>query len=102
MAGFRAILSRLMRDEAGTAVFVFTAATLMLRLGGNIVLTRLLDPGAFGVVGIIVSIMVTLTMMSDLGFRDFVVHGCQPPDRLRENPLEPSRFCPRYAAQSAA
>ncbi|WP_029995449.1 oligosaccharide flippase family protein [Sphingomonas sp. YL-JM2C] len=74
-------MARLMRDEAGTTVFVFTAATLVLRLGGNIVLTRLLDPGAFGVVGIIVSIMVTLTMMSDLGFLDFVVRHQRGGDR---------------------
>lgn len=72
-ARLTAFLPRLLRDEAGTAVFAFTAATLVLRLGGNIVLTRLLDPDAFGIVGIIVSIMVTLTMMSDLGFLDFVV-----------------------------
>lgn len=65
--------ARLTRSEAGAMLFAFTAATLILRLGGNIVLTRLLDPHAFGVVGVIVSVMVVLTMLSDLGFFDFIV-----------------------------
>jgi lipopolysaccharide exporter len=54
-------------------LFAFTAAALVLRLGGNIVLTRLLDPHAFGVVGVIISVMIVLTMISDLGFFDFVI-----------------------------
>ena len=69
----RHFLLRLMRSEAGAMLFAFTAATLVLRLGSNIVLTRLLDPHAFGVVGVIISVMMVLTMLSDLGFFDFVI-----------------------------
>jgi lipopolysaccharide exporter len=69
----RSFLRRLSRNEAGAMLFAFTAMTLVLRLGGNIVLTRLLDPHAFGVVGVIVSVMMVLAMISDLGFFDFVI-----------------------------
>lgn len=69
------------RNEAGAMLFAFTAATLVLRLGGNIVLTRLLDPHAFGVVGVIISVMMVLAMVSDLGFFDFVVRHKKGGDR---------------------
>ncbi|WP_235399161.1 oligosaccharide flippase family protein [Sphingomonas sp. SRS2] len=68
----RALLG-LARSEAGAMLFAFTATTLIFRLGSNVVLTRLLDPHAFGVVGVIISVMVVLTMLTDLGFFDFVI-----------------------------
>ena len=77
----KAFLLRLARNEAGAMLFVFTTATLVLRLGGNIVLTRLLDPQAFGVVGVIVSVMMVLAMISDLGFFDFVIRHKKGSDR---------------------
>lgn len=64
---------RFARSDAGAMLIAFTAATILLRLGGNVVLTRLLDPQAFGVVGVIISIMIVLTMLSDLGVFDFVI-----------------------------
>lgn len=77
----KTFLLRLARNEAGAMLFAFTAATLILRLGGNIVLTRLLDPHAFGVVGVIVSVMMVLAMISDLGFFDFVIRHKKGSDR---------------------
>lgn len=74
-------ISRLARSGAGTMLIAFTAATILLRLGGNIVLTRLLDPQAFGVVGVIVSVMIVLTMLSDLGVFDFVIRHRKGADR---------------------
>lgn len=68
-----AFILRMSRSEAGAMLAAFTAATLLIRLGGNVVLTRLLDPQAFGVVGVIISVMMVLAMLSDLGFFDFVV-----------------------------
>ena len=68
--GLRALFAK---DQVGALLIAFTAATILLRLGGNVVLTRLLDPQAFGVVGVIVSVMVVLTMLSDLGVFDFVI-----------------------------
>ncbi|KQX20820.1 MULTISPECIES: oligosaccharide flippase family protein [unclassified Sphingomonas] len=77
----RGALTGLVRNEAGAMLFAFTAATILLRLGGNIVLTRLLDPDAFGVVGIIVSVMMVLAMLSDLGVVDFVIRHAKGGDR---------------------
>lgn len=69
----RGLAGGLMRNEAGAMLFAFTAATIVLRLGGNIVLTRLLDPYAFGIVGVIISVMMVLAMLSDIGVFDFVI-----------------------------
>lgn len=77
----KAFLLRLAHNEAGAMLFAFTAATLVLRLGGNIVLTHLLQPQAFGVVGVIVSVMMALAMVSDLGFFDFVIRHKKGSDR---------------------
>lgn len=77
----RAFFLRLAHSEAGAMLFAFTAATLVLRLGGNIFLTRLLDPHAFGVVGVIISVMIVLAMLSDLGFLDFVIRHEKGNDR---------------------
>lgn len=77
----KGFLLRLSRNEAGAMLFAFTAATLVLRLGGNIVLTRLLDPHSFGVVAVIISVMMVLAMISDLGFFDFVIRHKKGGDR---------------------
>lgn len=77
----KAFMLRLARSEAGAMLLAFSAATLLLRLGSNVVLTRLLNPHAFGVVGVITSVMVVLTMLSDLGFLEFVVRHKKGNDR---------------------
>jgi O-antigen/teichoic acid export membrane protein len=82
-------------------LFAFTAATLLLRLGGNIVLTRLLAPEAFGVVGVIVSVMIVLAMVSDLGFLDFVVRHRKGADPRLLDVLWTIRFG-QSALQAAA
>lgn len=81
MSALRHLGRRLANSEAGAMLIAFTAATILLRLGGNIVLTRLLDPQAFGVVGVIVSVMIVLTMLSDLGVFDFVIRHAKGADR---------------------
>lgn len=68
----KALAARLLGGP-GRMLFGFTIATMILRLGGNIVLTRLLSPEAFGVVGVITSTMIILAMLSDLGVFDFVI-----------------------------
>jgi lipopolysaccharide exporter len=73
LTGLRGRFSRILRNEAGGMLFAFTLATLVLRLGSNLVLTRLLDPHAFGVVGVITSVMIVLAMISDIGVFDFVI-----------------------------
>jgi O-antigen/teichoic acid export membrane protein len=61
----------------GTLLLTLTTiATVALRLITNIILTRLLTPEVFGQVGVIVSISVVLTLVTDLGFQPFLVrHG---------------------------
>ncbi|UVO51478.1 oligosaccharide flippase family protein [Sphingomonas sp. SUN019] len=65
------LIDLLRRDTvvvAGTVV-----ALNLLRVVSTIILTRLLAPEAFGVVGIIMSVIFVLLMISDLGFQAFVV-----------------------------
>ena len=50
-----------------------TAANLVVRTGSSVLLTRLLSPVEFGIVGIITSVFVAVAMITDLGFLDFLV-----------------------------
>lgn len=59
----------------GTAVLLATVAvSFVLRFVNTVILTHLLDPSAFGVVGIVLSITFFVQMFSDLGFIPFLVH----------------------------
>lgn len=60
-----------LRDTNIVAISV--VLTNLLRAVSSIVLTRLLVPDAFGIAGIIGSIIFMFSMMSDLGFQAFVV-----------------------------
>ncbi|MBW8911163.1 MAG: oligosaccharide flippase family protein, partial [Sphingomonas sp.] len=66
-------LRRFVGNDGGTMLIAYTIATLILRLLSNTMLTRLLDPIAFGTLGVISSVMVVLTMLSDFGFASFVI-----------------------------
>ncbi len=68
--------------DGSSLLIVLQAATNVLRLGSNLVLTRLLAPEAFGVVAIVVSIWYVLTMLSDLGLRSYVTRHLTADDRL--------------------
>ena len=61
----------LMRDT--NIVIATVVASNLLRMVSSVVLTRLLVPEAFGIVGLIGSISVILSMISDLGFQAFVI-----------------------------
>jgi len=54
-------------------VVVTVVATNLLRMLSSVVLTRLLVPEAFGIVGLLGSISFILSMISDLGFQAFVI-----------------------------
>jgi lipopolysaccharide exporter len=69
----RGLLRGGLRNEAGAMLMAFTAATIVLRLGSNVVLTHMLDPRIFGVMAVIASVTTILNMLSDLGFGNFVV-----------------------------
>lgn len=46
---------------------------MLLRVGSSLVVTRLLTPEAYGVVGILTSISYILTLVSDMGLRAYIV-----------------------------
>jgi O-antigen/teichoic acid export membrane protein len=48
---------------------------MMLRFGGNLILTRLLFPKAFGLMALVQSFMIGLEMLSDVGITPSIVHS---------------------------
>ncbi|MEE2691319.1 MAG: oligosaccharide flippase family protein [Pseudomonadota bacterium] len=67
---------------SGLAVLIGTlAATTVIRLGSNLILTRLLAPEAFGVIGVLSSITVILQLFTDMGFGAFVVRVHEKVDK---------------------
>jgi O-antigen/teichoic acid export membrane protein len=65
-------LSGLARRDA-SVLLMTTVATAFVRLVSSVVLTRLLTPDVFGIVGIITTVIMFLTLMTDFGFQPFVV-----------------------------
>jgi len=60
--------------RGGTAsVVAGSAYTNALRIVSSMTLTRLLDPDAFGVVGVVMSVSLILAMLSDVGLYPFIV-----------------------------
>jgi len=47
----------------------------LLRLAGNLVLTRLLFPEAFGLMAIVQAVMVGVAMLSDVGIEQSIIHS---------------------------
>ncbi|MBB5519546.1 oligosaccharide flippase family protein [Amphiplicatus metriothermophilus] len=64
---------RAVTRHGATMMISFMGARNAVRLGSNLVLTRLLTPEAFGVVGVIVSVNYVLNMLSDMGFTAYLV-----------------------------
>ncbi|HEX8534426.1 MAG TPA: oligosaccharide flippase family protein [Allosphingosinicella sp.] len=65
------LLAVAQRDAS--VLLITTVATALVRLASSVVLTRLLAPDVFGIVGIITTIIMFLTLMTDFGFQPFVV-----------------------------
>lgn len=57
------------------------AAMNVVRLGSNLVLTRLLAPEAFGVVGLMATISFVFQLLTDMGFDAFVVRSRKGEER---------------------
>ena len=79
--------ARLRQFALGGAASVasIALATNVLRLFSNVALTRLLDPAAFGVVSIIVSVQLVVTLFADVGLYDFIVqHREGDEERFRD------------------
>ena len=58
-----------------------TVGNLLVRTGSSMILTRLLAPSAFGIVGIITSVFFVVTMITDLGFEAFLIRHQRTDDR---------------------
>jgi O-antigen/teichoic acid export membrane protein len=67
-------LKRLALKGSVWVLFGF-ALSQILRLGGNIILTRLLTPEAFGIMGIVSALLMGLEMFSDVGLRPNIVQN---------------------------
>jgi lipopolysaccharide exporter len=78
--GFSLAATRVLRGSTGVLALT-TLAGIVVRTVSSLVLTRILSPSVFGLVGIISSLFFTLTMITDLGFESFVIRharGEQP------------------------
>jgi O-antigen/teichoic acid export membrane protein len=64
---------RALRGSALT--FVQFGVSNALRLGSNLILTRLLFPEAFGLMALVMVVMTGLAMFSDLGFRPAIIQS---------------------------
>lgn len=62
------------RAMRSSAITIFnTGATNILRLLSNLILTRLLFPEAFGLMGLVFIVITGLSMFSDMGLRDAIM-----------------------------
>ena len=71
-------LGRRVRPSGTSALAASTVLTNLVRLISTIVLSRLLSPDVYGIIGMIVSIFYAINMLSDVGFQAYVVrhqHG---------------------------
>lgn len=54
----------------------------VLRLGGNLIVTRLLVPEAFGVMAIVLTVSIVLALLSDVGIHQSVVRHARAKERI--------------------
>ena len=73
-------LFRLARTRTGVLALT-TGGNFVVRTASSIVLTRLLTPSDFGIVGIISSIFVAVNMITDLGFEAFLIRHHRSDER---------------------
>lgn len=67
------LVHRVLR-AGGWTIFGFGASQL-LRLGGNLILTRLLFPEAFGLMAIVQAVLVGVALLSDIGIEQSIIHN---------------------------
>ena len=66
------LISRL-HVSGSQALALSTVATNLVRIISTVCLTRLLSPEVYGITGMIVSIFYVITMLTDVGFQDYIV-----------------------------
>ncbi len=74
---------RIMR--AGSWTVLAYGCTLVLRLGSSLILTRLLAPEIFGLIAIVSTIGTVITLLSDIGIRQSIVHSKHGDDPVMLN-----------------
>lgn len=70
--------ARLLGNRIFQAASLSIAAHILgqaIRLGGNLIMTRLLMPEAFGLMSIVMAVQVTITLLSDIGIRVSVIQN---------------------------
>ncbi len=67
------IKKRVLQSAAWT-LLGFSGAQV-LRLAANLIMTRMLDPSMFGVMAIVTTIMVGVSLFTDLGFRENIIQS---------------------------
>jgi O-antigen/teichoic acid export membrane protein len=73
-----ALVHRFRHGRVLQAASLSTAAQLashVIRLGGNLIMTRLLAPEMFGLMSVVLMVQVTLSLLSDLGLRTAVIQS---------------------------
>ncbi len=70
---FGAVRGRIFNATAWTMLAYLSGQ--ILRLGGNLIMTRLLAPEMFGVMSIVLAIQLTLTLLCDFGLRIAVIQS---------------------------
>src|SRR5437868_5021331 len=73
-------ISSLMRRDPSVVIGSMLALSL-LRLVSSLILTRLLAPSDFGIIGIITTVQFTLIMLFDVGFDALVIQHRDIEDR---------------------
>jgi lipopolysaccharide exporter len=72
---YRALMGRartLLSGNTGSLIITAVIQTL-LRIGGSVIMTRILPPEAFGAVAIITSVAVAFALLSDIGIIAFLI-----------------------------
>ena len=70
---FKSLLHKL-NGEVGTTLWTH-AFTVVIKLGSSMTITRLLNPEAYGIVTLLMSILVTIELLTDLGFHVLVIRS---------------------------
>lgn len=65
--------SRLLKAVAWNTIALIVGQ--VVRIGGNLVMTRLLAPEMFGIMGLVVVLQITLSLLSDIGVRPVVIQS---------------------------
>lgn len=82
-AGLRGIHLRLLKkatSRTGT-LGITTVANLVVRTGSSMLLTRLLTPDAFGIIGLITAIFFAVALVTDMGFEAFLIRHQRTEER---------------------